>query len=36
MENLPADCLEMAGFKENDILTMPFKMSKLASKLKVQ
>lgn len=36
MENLPADCLETAGFKENDILTMPFKMSKLASKLKNQ
>lgn len=34
-ENLPSECLKTAGLKENDILTIPFKMSRLASALKL-
>ncbi|KAA2282472.1 MAG: response regulator [Candidatus Nitrosocosmicus sp.] len=33
-ENLPKGCLETARIREGDILTMPFKLSKLASVLK--
>lgn len=33
-ENLPKDCLEAAGIKDNNILTIPFQLSKLASVLK--
>jgi two-component system, OmpR family, response regulator len=33
-ENLPKECLEAARIKEEDILTMPFKLSKLVSVLK--
>ena len=33
-EILPTDCLKTAGIKEEDILTMPFRLSKLVSVLK--
>lgn len=33
-QNLPTDCLKTAGIKERDILTMPFRLSKLVSVLK--
>lgn len=32
-EYLPAECLETAGIKDSDILTMPFKLSKLVTVL---
>jgi len=32
-ENLPVDCLKTAGIKDDDILTMPFKLSKLTAAL---
>lgn len=32
-ENLPKDCLKTAGIEDKDILTMPFKLSKLRSAL---
>ena len=35
-EILPTDCLMTAGRKERDILTMPFRLSKLVSVLKNQ
>jgi len=34
IENLPAECLETAEIKEKDILTMPFKLSKLEKVLR--
>ncbi|WP_148687531.1 response regulator [Candidatus Nitrosocosmicus hydrocola] len=33
-ENLPQECLKTAGIKEGDILTMPFKLSKLVEVLR--
>lgn len=34
IENLPAECLKTAGIKDIDILTMPFKLSKLGQVLR--
>jgi two-component system, OmpR family, response regulator len=33
-EYLPVDCLKTAGIKDNEILTMPFNLSKLVTALK--
>lgn len=33
-EYLPSECLEIAGLKDGDILTMPFKMTQLGTVLK--
>ncbi|HKR73198.1 MAG TPA: response regulator [Candidatus Nitrosocosmicus sp.] len=33
-EYLPKECLDIAGIKDNDILTMPFKLSTLVAALK--
>lgn len=33
-EYLPAECLKIAGIKDKDILTMPFRISKLGTVLK--
>jgi two-component system, OmpR family, response regulator len=33
-EYLPKDCLKTAGIKDNEILTMPFRMSELMTALK--
>lgn len=35
-ENLPKDCLRIAGIKDRDILTIPFTMSKLVTMVKDQ